>query len=128
AVRRRSGDRNGGNCQKPRQVEDGTELALIRGFVRRFNLNAERSRAEARSDAEALRGEADVCRNLGRTKMRTLFVNCHIDLAEFELGDDSKRLLERITRETERGTCDVHGCLLRPRIEASMMRPAARRL
>ena len=92
-------------------MANGPELAAIFVFTGSLDLDIKRSRAQAWSDTDALGGQADVLGNLRRPEMRSFLVKGDIHLAEFQLRDGPQGLFERITGETKRGTCDVHGCL-----------------
>src|SRR3981081_3848207 len=88
------------------------ELPCIFHLVRRLNLHTERSRTQAGTNTDSLRGEADVPGYFRRPEVRAPFMDGNVDLAELQLGDGSQGLLKGITSETERGTGYVHGCLL----------------
>ena len=76
--------------------------------------------------ANPLGGQSHVLDDLRRAEMRALLMDRHIHLAELQFGNHPQRLIERVARETERGTCDVHGGL-HAWIEVPLP-PAARRL
>src|SRR5262245_2527447 len=74
-----------------------------------FDFDAEGRRSQAGTNANPLGRQSDVGDDVRGLQMRTVFVDGHIELAEFQFADNSQGTLKRLTGETERGASNVHG-------------------
>ena len=95
----------------PGQFADGPQLLEVFLRIGGVDLDAERGRRQAGTDANALRGQGHVLHHFRRLQMRPFFVNGHVELAELQLADKTQSAFQGKTRKTKRGTCDVHNGL-----------------